>query len=1032
MPLLRRLSLAVGIVAVVAGVVWLARPGNELAELASAVGEHRPVEPRLSGGFRYAPLSRTRAVDSSPAETSADVRIAVGRLEKRSSARTSTPTAALGVAYLVTGDAARAVLALEEAVDRPSPPAGALSDLSAAYLVRSAAPQHAQDLARALTIAERAVNAEPKRPEAWFNRALALDALSLRDAAREAWQAYLRVDSASGWADEAREHIQRLSDAAGPSPRDMRRQADAAISRSDRSAIEQLVAGSPQVVRDAVDDQLFVEWPRLVSAGRQADARAVVDRLEPPTTELARQRDDAFYADCLEEVRLASRDAGRANELAGLLRGYRTGADAYNEDRIADSARRFQEFIPRLERAGSPLAWSAKRYAAIGAFYSSQYASALDAVRTIVDAPATVRYPRLRGQALRLGGLIHANRGDYAPALADYEGALQLFQSAGDADNEASVYAALAENYHFLGDSTQAWTAWNAALARVGGTQELRSRYVILQAASYAALREELPEAAFYLQAAALANAREWSRPPAVLAGILNRAEIHKRLGRSQAAVDDLSEAERFLASVHDPLLTSRNEARIWLARGETTYHEAPAAAVEALTKALAYFEKTGAGWRLAGAYLARGRAHLAAAQSDLAEQDFQAGITAFERMRASISSEALRSSYFEQPWDLFTEMIRLQVQRGDSQRALRFAEQARARTLLDALNTTTAGVDLPADFSRELPSGAVIVYYAALDDRLLIWTLARGRQTFVQQQIRQVELARLLARYTATTGSRDAAVLATLYDHLIRPVAGDLPTLAQVIVVPDGVLHGVPFAGLIRRETGRFVIQDHAVATAPSLLTYLRSTRRSADGAALRALVVGNPALDRTVVALPDAAGEAREIAALYTDSKLLLDAAATKRTFESTAGSFDVVHFAGHAVSNVDYPALSNLRLAGMPGDSNGMLFAHEIANIPFERTRLVVLAACQTSAGRIRRGEGVFNLARPFLAAGVPAVVASLWDVDDRATRALFVAFHRALSGGATPADALRAAQIGALEQSDPQRRDPANWASFAVIY
>jgi CHAT domain-containing protein len=166
-----------------------------------------------------------------------------------------------------------------------------------------------------------------------------------------------------------------------------------------------------------------------------------------------------------------------------------------------------------------------------------------------------------------------------------------------------------------------------------------------------------------------------------------------------------------------------------------------------------------------------------------------------------------------------------------------------------------------------------------------------------------------------------------------------------------------------------------------------------------------------------------------LYPNSELLLDTDATKAPFLDAARAHDVVHFAGHGVSNDDYPGLSRLLFAGA-GESSRSLFAHEIAKMHFDRTQLVVLAACRTGAGRIRRGEGVFSLARPFIAAGVPTVVASLWDVDDRASRALLVAFHRALRRGASVVDALRSAQLAALADSDPVLRAPANWASFAV--
>jgi CHAT domain-containing protein/tetratricopeptide (TPR) repeat protein len=1038
---LRRLAWAIGAIAALVAltaisVLVLRSRANGLAELADAVGDHRPVEPRLSGGFRYAPASRTRSAESATASPSADVRIAVGRLEKRASVR-SSPDAmgALGVAYLVSGDAARAVPALEEAIDLARPAAGSLSDLAAAYLVRASAPHQAQDLVRALTFAERAVLADPRKAEAWFNRALALEALSLNAGAHNAWQAYLRVDSTSGWADEARDHLRMLTDATGPSSSNTRRDVDDAIRRSDRAAIDGAVLVSPQVVRDAIDDLLLVEWPRLLLDGKRDEARAVLDSLNAPASSLSGQRRDFFAAECVDAARRASRDAAKAAGLARAHQSYRTAADAYNEDRIAESARQFNDLVSELEQAGSPLMWSAKRYAAIGAYYANDYAAALAAIHAVGDDPMTGRYPRLRGQSLRLSGLIHTNRGDLSEGLTDYQQALTLFQSAGDIDSEASMYSVIGEDFTFLGDTVQAWDAWSAALKRVERTQDRRSRYVILQAASYAALREELPEAAFHLQEAALDNARQWSRPPAVLAGVLNRAEIHKRLGQSDLAVEDLNDAERYLASVHDPLLKSRNEARILLARGETIYRDRPGEAVDALTKALDYFQRTGTSWRLAGTYLARGRAYRAAQHSDLAENDFLAGIRVFERMRATISSEALRSSYFEQPWDLFTEMIGLQIERHDPARALRFAEQARARTLLDALGTKGAiDPELPSDIGNALPSGVTVVYFSALEDRLLIWTLARGRQTFAEQRVRQADLARWLARYADGTTGRDPSILSTLYDQLIRPVQDSLPDGGSIVVVPDGVLHGVPFAGLMRRETGRYLVQDHTIAIAPSLTMFLRSAALPLVplAASARVLVVGNPRLEGlAAVTLPDAEREARDIAALYADPALLVNEAATKAAFVASAGAFDIVHFAGHAVSNDDYPGLSHLLLAGTNGRPDGRLFAHEIARMTFERTRLVVLAACRTSAGRVRRGEGVFSLARPFLAAGVPTVVASLWDVDDRATRTLFVTFHQALNRGAAAADALRTAQLAALVQRDPSWRDPFTWASFTVV-
>jgi CHAT domain-containing protein len=74
---------------------------------------------------------------------------------------------------------------------------------------------------------------------------------------------------------------------------------------------------------------------------------------------------------------------------------------------------------------------------------------------------------------------------------------------------------------------------------------------------------------------------------------------------------------------------------------------------------------------------------------------------------------------------------------------------------------------------------------------------------------------------------------------------------------------------------------------------------------------------------------------------------------------------------------------------------------------------------------------SLGRPFLAAGVPAVVASLWDIDDAVSRRFFVAFHRALLAKAEPALALRVTQLELIRSRDPALAHPAAWAPFICM-
>ena len=1020
-----------------------ARSDPALAALVDALGATRIVEPRLSAGFDYAPMRIVRTAEASHEALPPDVRIAVAQIEKRAAERRVETLAPLGVAYLVTGQPARAVQVLESAIGRgvASPPV--LSDLAAAYLVRAASGHQSQDFVRALAAADRAVTADTTLAAAWFNRALALERLSLTDEALAAWHDYVRVDPASAWATEARIHAAALTTSSRSREeshaRERQRVADAARHGPD-AAILDLVRQSPHAVREWIDDQLLVAWPRLVDDGRLRDADDLVAQVTPVASMVATERGDGFLRDAAAAAAAASGDPPRMRALAAAHRGYQAAFADYQDDRIRQSAAGFEVVLPALERAHSPLALAARFYLAVASYYASDLDVARAALGVVGRRARPSSYTRLLGFVHRIRGLIHVTQGRYGEGLDDYRAALACFERVGDVENDAGIHASLAESLDFVGEREAAWAARYAALSRLSLVHDRRRRHTILQGAAIAAARQELPEAALYFQRAALENARRWGRPSAAVNILMHRAEVYDKMRQADNAEADLREAERTLSRIDDAGLVARSRARIQLARGEIDATRQPQQAIRDLDIARAALEGGGANWAAARMHLARARAQLARGRADLAEDDLRAGIAVFERMRASLTSDALRSAYFEQPWDLFAEMIRLQAgQLGRPDRALAFAEQARARTLLEAVSPSpqTPPVD-PAQARQSLPAGVTVLYFASLDERLLVWALTRARLAFVDVPMGQDRIAGLIEEYRARAATLDGQdvqpALAALYDALLRPIAPMLDPGTRLAIVPDGVLHAVPFAALLRREDRRYLVQDHLVQITPSM-TVFQMVRGGSSRTALRderALIVGNPRVPWTGVGgdLPGAQAEARDIAAMYRAPALLIGRDATKARFLDAAATHAIVHFAGHAIPNEDYPGLSRLLLSG-DGDSGDTLFAHEIGARRFASTRLVVLAACQTNVGRIRRGEGIFSLARPFLSAGVSAVVASLANVDDRTSHRLFVAFHRALRDGQAATEALRSAQLAALADSDADASHPAHWGSVTVV-
>jgi CHAT domain-containing protein len=174
-----------------------------------------------------------------------------------------------------------------------------------------------------------------------------------------------------------------------------------------------------------------------------------------------------------------------------------------------------------------------------------------------------------------------------------------------------------------------------------------------------------------------------------------------------------------------------------------------------------------------------------------------------------------------------------------------------------------------------------------------------------------------------------------------------------------------------------------------------------------------------------------------LYGSAPLVGAAAREARVRAAMPGA-DVVHLASHYVADEHSPLLSKLLLADegreqaadAGGGPDGVLQASEVYGMQLPRTRLVVLSACQTGVEQTLRGEGAIGMARSFLSAGVPLVVASLWPVESDATAELMLKFHKYRREGSPSAEALRRAQQDMIHSPDTSHRHPHAWASFVA--
>ena len=255
---------------------------RDLAELVAAVGPRRTFEPRLTGGFKYGgllPDEATRSGEPTDADLPIDLRSAAVALEKRAQG-TSDPVAigAFGTAQLLIGRSEKAVSTFEAAIRLSPNDPRLLSDLAAAYLVRSRDRNEVQDVAWAVGYARQAADADRSLAEAQFNLALALEGLSLRAEATRAWRAYLERDRNSLWTEEAKRHIERLAE--GPEARweNQRREVITAAGRGDPVSLRAVTARFPDTVYDYVENDLTPAWTDAWLAHDLAKAKQIARR----------------------------------------------------------------------------------------------------------------------------------------------------------------------------------------------------------------------------------------------------------------------------------------------------------------------------------------------------------------------------------------------------------------------------------------------------------------------------------------------------------------------------------------------------------------------------------------------------------------------------------------------------------------------------------------------------------------------------------------------------------------------------------
>lgn len=402
------------------------------------------------------------------------------------------------------------------------------------------------------------------------------------------------------------------------------------------------------------------------------------------------------------------------------------------------------------------------------------------------------------------------------------------------------------------------------------------------------------------------------------------------------------------------------------------------------------------------------------------------AGLLAQEAALRSRIYELQNTLSAEQERSLATESDR-SAQLGEELRAAR----AEYETLLTRIQLaspelaamTQIGTIALDDVPRQaLDNETTLIVYFVLEDRTLAWVIDRNRIRTAEIAVGRSELARAINRLSLTISAERTVTTQAgeLYRQLIDPLTRHIRH-EKVVIVPHDALHYLPFSALWNSRRGRYLVEEYTLSYAPSAsaLPFLQEKANPNEG---QLLILGDADGD-----LSYAGAEVEAIAALY-DTRAYVGRLATESRFRANAPQADILHLAVHGVYQPSTPLFSRLGLA--PGSGHdGFLEVHEILGLDLQNANLVVLSACESAVGDRTDGDEIVGLTRAFLTAGAPAVLSTLWSIDDAASAYLMEQFHAyLLKEEMSAAQALRQAQLDTLAQNGWD--NPHFWAAFTL--
>lgn len=420
--------------------------------------------------------------------------------------------------------------------------------------------------------------------------------------------------------------------------------------------------------------------------------------------------------------------------------------------------------------------------------------------------------------------------------------------------------------------------------------------------------------------------------------------------------------------------------------------------------------------------YRVQGDILLKLQQLDVAEAAYTNGLEIAERAFGSLKVSEKRLAWMKVTDEIYRGLIGVFLEQGRNEQALQLWEWYRSHPWVlevrpEGTGSKISWLEIESEVRRvSIPfsSSDTRLIYAFIKDRIYIWTIgSAGAKMAPPVEIKQELMQQRIRDHAREIGKEDSNIVTVgedsqyLFSQLLTPVIADLQAHGAVVVELDPLMNGLVLEALKSPE-GWYFGQRYPVVYSPGLV-------KEND---LRPFSHHPPTSSWVLNALT---ADDRSVMKNLKGIKVLNYLNMTPTDLSDRLADSEMFIFLGHGDSGA-------LRISNRTA-----LQAEDFPPQFLQKLQVAVLAAC--SSGSTRNGVlDTSNLVHAFVAGGVPAVIASQWDVSRQSTDRLIGSFYDHFEKGETAARSMleaRQAELRSKQAELPGKEiPPYYWAAFSL--